>query len=341
MAPTQVVVLELLKTLPYKTYEFNVFTDNLFTKSRLFCQLRDLGISACGTARADVIKPYFGSVYKTWKPEWGTLWSCEHKHVKDNIPSNGVLISLWQDNAIVRLATTIHQGTEWVIQERKKPSGSATKDLIVRAPFEAFPAYKAPKPTQTGRKTKEYVHTQPLPIPQMVDDYNHFMNGVDIADQLRAMFTTEQQTSRTWMPLFYYLLDTAICNAYILSEHYRKSKANYKYIRGTHQAFRENLIDELLTHYKIMPARVYTNPRHLPVSRLDRPIDLHAKKKASYPGLCHFCRFSKDMLNVRLRHISGIGDGIKVRSTRILCNHCSIYLCANCFFPFHEFKSVL
>ena len=45
------------------------------------------------------------------------------------------------------------------------------------------------------------------------------------------------------MPLFYYLLNTAICNAYILSEHYRKSKS-YKYVRGTHRAFREALIDE-------------------------------------------------------------------------------------------------
>jgi len=54
----------------------------------------------------------------------------------------------------------------------------------------------------------------------MVDDYNYFMNGVDIANQLRAKFTTQIQSSRTWMPMFYYLLDTAICNAYILSKHY-------------------------------------------------------------------------------------------------------------------------
>jgi hypothetical protein len=45
-------------------------------------------------------------------------------------------------------------------------------------------------------------------------DYNHFMNGVDIADQLRAKFTTEQRTHRTWLPLFY-CLDTSIVNAYI------------------------------------------------------------------------------------------------------------------------------
>jgi Transposase IS4 len=120
---------------------------------------------------------------------------------------------------------------------QKKTKDSSSLTAITKAPFEVFPAIGAPKPTQTGRKKQEYVHVRPLLIPKMVDDYNYFMNGVDIADQLRARFTTEQQTSRTWMPLFYYLLDTAICNAYILSEHYRKSRPLYdptKRVRGTH-----------------------------------------------------------------------------------------------------------
>ena len=60
------------------------------------------------------------------------------------------------------------------------------------------------------------MHRRLLPIPSMVDDYNHFMNSVDIANQLQAKFTTKQQTHRTWLPLFYFYLDTAIVNAYIL-----------------------------------------------------------------------------------------------------------------------------
>jgi len=339
LSPTASVVLQLAKTLPYTTYEFSVFCDNLFTKSKLFSQLRVLGIGACGTARADVTLPLFSKIHETWKPAWGTLWS----QIQDNDTGSGVLISLWQDSGVVKLATTIHQGTEWVVQERKKPRDSSSSAAITKAPFEVFPTIRALKPAQTGRKKQEYVHVRPLPIPKMVDDYNHFMNGVDIADQLRATFTTEQQTSRTWMPLFYYLLDTAICNAYILSEHYRKSKPSYdpkKRIRGTHRAFRKALIDALLLQYKVAPTRIYTNPRHLPISRLDQPIQIHMKKKASYPGKCLFCRFSKDMCQVRLGHIGGIGTGMKVRMTRTLCNHCGIYLCGNCFNPFHKFKSV-
>jgi hypothetical protein len=38
---------------------------------------------------------------------------------------------------------------------------------------------------------KEYVHVQLLLIPEMVDNYNYFMNRVDIANQLWARFSTQ------------------------------------------------------------------------------------------------------------------------------------------------------
>ena len=53
-----------------------------------------------------------------------------------------------------------------------------------------------------------------LKIPKIIDDYNHNMNGVDVADQLRSYYNTQQTARRNWMPLFYWLLDTAIINAY-------------------------------------------------------------------------------------------------------------------------------
>jgi hypothetical protein len=61
------VVLVLAKTLPYTSYEFNIFMDNLFTNLKLFSQLRGLGIGACGTARNNVVSPVFTN-YEAWKP---------------------------------------------------------------------------------------------------------------------------------------------------------------------------------------------------------------------------------------------------------------------------------
>jgi hypothetical protein len=68
-----------------------------------------------------------------------------------------------------------------------------------------------------------------------VDDCNHIINGVDIAYQLQAKFTAEQQTHRTWLPLFYFCLDTTIVNAYpLFMALWKPSIAAKKKIRSTH-----------------------------------------------------------------------------------------------------------
>ena len=38
-----------------------------------------------------------------------------------------------------------------------------------------------------------YEHTRLLPILGAIEDYNHYIGGVDIADQLRARFSTQQR----------------------------------------------------------------------------------------------------------------------------------------------------
>src|SRR3981189_155213 len=96
----------------------------------------------------------------------------------------GVLVSAWQDSAVVKFCSTIHRGTEWTVQERKKPKDTSSNSVVTKAPFISFdlPIDQAP-----GRKKKDptdYVHCRFLPIPTMVDNYNHYMNGVDISDQL-------------------------------------------------------------------------------------------------------------------------------------------------------------
>jgi hypothetical protein len=93
-----------------------------------------------------------------------------------------------------------------------------------------------------------YKHTRLLPIPGTINNYNHYISRVDIADQLRAGFSTQQYGVKPWRPLFYWLLDTAIINAFCLSEHQRKAKlagAKDK-VCSIYRAFRKALVLELL-----------------------------------------------------------------------------------------------
>ena len=183
-----------------------------------------------------------------------------------------------------------------------------------------------------------YEHTRLLPIPGAIDDYNHHMGGVDIADQLQAGFSTQQCGVKPWRPLFYWLLDSTIINAFWLLEHQRKSKLGGQKdkVRSVHQAFREALVSELLKDpFPTAPKQVYiTKNTELPQIRLTRPIEIHQQVPGKQaPRL--FCRWSRQ--NKRGVTPKVITKSNSVPKTRIFCSHCNTPLCRECFFLFHYF----
>jgi Transposase IS4 len=333
LSPTHAAVFQLTKTLPYHAYQFTLFCDNLFGNPKLFSLLRSLGIGACGTVRRHVTNPIFGNI-DNWNATWGTLRSVivnAFPESQDLITSNNnVLVSLWQDSNKVGFCTTVHDGTEWVVRNRKRPKGTSTSASITKQPF-----YKFCLPL--GCK-ELYEHTRLLPIPGAIDDYNHYMGGVDIADQLRAGFSTQQRGVKPWRPLFYWLLDTTIINAFCLSEHQRKAKlGNGKdKVRSAHWAFREALVSELLKDSlpEVSKQAYVTKNTVLPKIRLTRPIEIHQRifgKRAP----CMFCRWSR--VTKKGRTLKIIAKPQNVHKTTLVCSHCSINLCEECFTMFHYY----
>ncbi len=107
---------------------------------------------------------------------------------------------LWIDNGPVTMFSTIHKinGNENRIERvRHRPREISTNATKVWKVF--------------GAASKKS-----LPIPIIIDDYNHFMGRVDIADQLRRYYAIQLPVRRTWMPLFFWLLDTVIINSYLI-----------------------------------------------------------------------------------------------------------------------------
>ena len=104
-------------------------------------------------------------------------------------------------------------------RESRKPCETSTNSNKIKGVF-----------GNNSRKT--------LPIPVVIDDYNYNMGGVDIADQLRSYYSTQLTVFRTWVPLFFWLLDTAIINSYLISK-----KLN---IINEHKVFRLVLVRELI-----------------------------------------------------------------------------------------------
>ena len=127
---------------------------------------------------------------------WGTLYTAE---------AEGVLCLAWQDNNIVLLLSTIHSPETYTPTKRKRPAATSTNAAIARAPF-------------GDQIIKE------LEIPTAINDYNHYMGGVDIANQYRASYEIHRKSERNWFPLFYFFLDAAIVNAFRIQSIYKKQQ---------------------------------------------------------------------------------------------------------------------
>jgi len=57
-----------------------------------------------------------------------------------------------------------------------------------------------------------------MPTPKLAIDYNNKMNSVDIANQYRRYYSTQLRVAGVWMPVFFWLLDTTVINAWTLAK---------------------------------------------------------------------------------------------------------------------------
>ncbi|CAG8653014.1 9600_t:CDS:2, partial [Paraglomus brasilianum] len=108
----------------------------------------------------------YGQEHVDKKLDWDTL---------SGVVVDDVLAVLWMDNGPVTMLTTIHEitGNENRVERvRRRPRETSTNATKVRAVF--------------GTASKKA-----LPIPCIIDDYNHHMGGVDIADQLRRYYAVQ------------------------------------------------------------------------------------------------------------------------------------------------------
>ena len=77
--------------------------------------------------------------------------------------------------------------------------------------------------------------------PECIIDYNKWMGGVDLYDQLCCYYLFDHRTWKWWRRLFFHLFNTAIVNAYIL--YIESTQASRKL---SHADFRIQLAKQLL-----------------------------------------------------------------------------------------------
>jgi hypothetical protein len=137
-----------------------------------------------------------------------------------------VLYFIWQNNNTVLDLTTTHSlhrpKKDTIIRNRKRPKPTSTNARITRLIFGDLPRKR-------------------LPIPRVIDDYNHHINGVDLANQSRAWMTISR--CKAWQPLWYWLLDICACNAFLIwkTSHLELDLSSTR----LHRQFQEGLIQAL------------------------------------------------------------------------------------------------
>jgi hypothetical protein len=185
--------------------------------------------------------------------------------------------------------STVRLGDRYETRLRRRPRDTSSSAATVRLPFIRRGAVLTVQKLPISCR-------RPLPIPKHVHGYNCFMNGSDIADQLRAWFKTQRKTNRPWWPLFYFLLDHSIINAYLLHNWHTKEAGNPSKLKSHHLRFRSDLADALLSGLQPRDLPIYVNNRHgeiRPQTKLPLHLHTHTKIPGDRQATCYWCRLQE------------------------------------------------
>ncbi|KAL0895498.1 hypothetical protein ABMA27_011608 [Loxostege sticticalis] len=211
--------------------------------------------------------------------------------------SGDVMVLSWQDRSRVTMISTCH--------------GSATALPTVAS---------ASKPT-----------SRPVPHkPQVVLDYNKFMGGVDLKDQMLEPYLLERKRCSKWyMKLFKRLLNVSILNARTLFQSSTQKKQD-------HLAFRLQLVDSILTnHLQQCPV---TRRYAVSASRSSHQSHIrNSRQLTHFPVRLQQTESSlANERSFRKRCIVCLREGRKSSKTAFSCETCNVPLCIeNCFKAYH------
>ena len=253
---------------------YHVYMDNFYTSPKLFNDLYADKFGACGTYR-DFRKecPRTAVNALSKKSPRGTF-----RWIRD-----GYLVFVkWMDSREVSVCSTIHPAH----------TGDTAKRRV---------------------KSKQGVwSSQSFPCPTPVVEYNKFMGGVDLSDQLIQYYTTQHRTVKWYRKLFLHFLDIAATNAYLL---HRELMQNMQKDSMTHKTFLEELTAQLCS--------VTVKTEKTPVKNVSNvPIHKPFCGPRAYRKVCVYCKT----------------QGKKVK-TPWMCKVCDVYLCVlperNCYDAWH------
>lgn len=156
--------------------------------------------------------------------------------------------------------------------------------------------------------------------PVVIDDYNTFMGGVDMADQYMCYYTLGRKTRKWWRHVFWRLFDQAILNALII---YRSNHRNSLQRILSHKDFRLQLAHKLCAG-ALLTSRV---TRRSPSQNLSRLLGKHFLYRTDVKARCVVCGNKR---------VSSRSNRKRDKKVKTRCKKCDVNLCVgHCFELYH------
>eukprot|EP00977_Amphora_coffeiformis_P020066 scaffold7821_cov107-Amphora_coffeaeformis.AAC.3 len=182
------IVLCLVMMIPTSPlHNYVVGMDNYFTWAKVVTSLTEMGVGCVGMAR----------YARGWPPkEMKEITDGRYNTLYTMVDKGKFLIARWIDINVVTMVFNVHISQEQIDQNCKRPRLTNTNQEHIQ--------------TIWGNTA-----VRKVAIPCIIDDYNHWMLGVDKADQLIAYYRQNLRCRRTWLPFLFYALDVARIISYI------------------------------------------------------------------------------------------------------------------------------
>ena len=226
------------------------------------------------------------------------------------------------------MVTIMHTADETVSHVRKKPRVNAVnKANLNRIWGDSF--------------------ARMIEIPKVIDDYNHWMGGVDQNDQLIANYCHQLHCKRIWMPLMFHSLDVLHVNAYLahfrLQTDMRDRLEQKEFVLSLVEIMQERAI--VMNYRQLRSAhehtttpppvrkrqRINAKKPSLPIERLEPPMEAHVHTFSKTRSTCKYCSY----LKLKSKQLHPTQTSPKVSNVYQMCSKCNVHLCEAHFQLYH------
>jgi len=151
--------------------------------------------------------------------------------------------------------------------------------------------------------------------PRAVADYNKYMKGVDLSDQLISNYNVLRKTDKFCKTLFFHFIDISVVNAYILFEEVSKQYPKVPELQRSagygQLEFREELVRQIAG---------MSDREEVPLGRYNQPPRHRSENRCSgQPEYSEKCKGCRTCYQKGLGQVKGY----------LMCDLCQNYFCLN------------